>query len=591
MWRKNLVTVSICLISWNSLAQSAEDLDRIMKLTGYDTPEEIDEHEVERLSSFLDRPVRINLASASVLRSTGLFSAYQIASLLDYRRRHGDVLSYGELSLVDGFTEDMVRLLEPFISLAGGEVSGTGPGRRKAECDLAVRSNMNMADEKTSGAYGIKCRSIFGETFSLAFAASGTDRESLAAPDVFSGHMTWEPAGIPLKIVAGDFNARFGQGLALWNGMSMTGLSKVGSFFRSSTGISSSWSFTGSAAHTGIAGEYSSSRFRLSAFAAFPGIKDSGMREIHVLPALNLGWYGRNMSVSVTHYLEIASSGVSGPIYIPDMKTSADIALCIQGTDMFSEVAFDWVSMVPAALAGIRFPAGEDISMASHVRFYPASFNPVRSAAPRSVSKCSNEYGVSLCCDYAPGSGRFAGSLSLDSAYLPVSKTDQCESFHVKVNAESEITFSESFRLKLRLSERFRTWGHRFRTDVKADLVWASSRFSITGRMNMLKCVDTGFLGYVEGGYKAGGFSVYLRQLFFFIDNWDDRIYAYERDAPGNFSVPSFYGRGMNTVLTASWKFSRWGRLYVKGTMTTYPFMQKKKPGKAGLKLQSVFSF
>ena len=587
MRRVLFVAVLSCLLCLNSFAQSSEDMENILKLAGYDSPEDMDEYEVERLCSYLEKPVRINRSSASFLRSCGLFSAYQTAALLDYMTRHGDVLSYSELSSVDGFNEDSVRLLSPFISLEGGDIHANGSGGRRPTCDVAVRTSLNSAEEAVTGSYALKSRSTFGNNLSLSLSASGKYDGS----PVPAGNISWEPARMPFRIMAGDFNARFGQGLALWNGMSMAGLSKVSSFLRSSSGISSSWSFTGSAAHTGIAGEYSFSRMRLSAFVAFPGIKTVGIKGAGVLPALNIGWFGRNMCVSLTHYLETAYSDTGKAMYIPDMKTSADVAVCVRGVDIFSEIAFDWASMTPAALAGVRFPVGEDMKMASHLRYYPDSFNPVRSAAVRSVSKCSNEYGISLCCDYVPDSGRLSGRLSVDSAYLPVSKADVAESIHVKVIADSEITLSESFTLKLKISERFRTWGRQFRTDVRADMEWSRSRFSIAGRLNVLKCAETGFLGYIEGGYRTERLSVYVRQLLFFIDNWDDRIYAYERDAPGSFSVPAFYGRGLNTAMTASWKFSRWGRVYVKGTMTSYPFMKKKKPGKAGLKLQFVFSF
>ena len=574
-------------------AQSDEDVEMIMNLLGYDEPEDLDEYEVERLSSYLERPVKINVASTSYLRSCGLFSQFQAASLLDYRARHGDLMSYNELALVDGFTEESVRLLTPFISLSGGSVGTDGVRHDGLVNDLAIKGGIKVSDKELSEGYALKYRCTSGDGVSVAFSASCPYDKRLDVPDVLSGHIAWEPFRKPFRIIAGDFNARFGQGLALWNGMSMTGLSKTSSFFRSASGISSSWSFTGGTAHTGVAGELSIAKLRLSAFVAFPGIKSGNIANVQMLPAFNLCRYGRNMSWSLTHYLEYvpARSGNTG--HIPDMKTSADISMCISGTDVFSEIAFDWVSRTVAALAGVRFPAGEDVNMACHLRYYPASFSPLRSAAPRSVSKCSNEYGASFCCDYMPYESLLTGSVSFDAAYLPVSKDDKVESVHMKAVADCEMKISDFLRLKLRLSERFRTWGRNYKTDVRADLIWEVSGFSLSGRFNMMRYVDTGFLGYLESGYKAEKLSIYLRQLFFSIDDWDDRIYVYERDAPGSFSVPAFYGRGMNTAFMASWRFSKWGRIYAKASLTTYPFMpqQKKKPGKAELKLQCVFSF
>lgn len=593
MWRRNIVAIMTCLISLTSFAQSAEDMDRIMKLTGQDSPEDLDEHEVERLSSYLQRPVRINVASVSYLRSCGLFSPYQVASLFDYRMRHGDVMSYVELASVDGFTDAAVQLLMPFISLEGGRVDAKGSGAFSYDGDVALRGGLKFSEYGMSGGYGLKYRGRISNALTIAFSASRSYDEKPDFPDLLSGHIMFEPPGRSFKFIAGDFNARFGQGLALWNGMSMTGLSKAASFFRSASGLSSSWSFTGSSAHTGVAGEYSFSRMRLSALVSLPGIKNVGIRACGILPAVNVGWYGRNMSMSLTHYLEYAHSIEHRKGYIPDMKTSADIAVCIKGTDVFSEFALDWVSMTPAALAGVRFPMGEDLTMSCHARYYPASFSSSRSAAPRSVSKASNEYGISLCCEYMPDAGAFTGGMSADAAYLPVSKIDEGESLHLKVMADGEIRLSDSMVLKFRLSERFRTWGQRFKTDLRSDLAWSGSRFSLVARLNAVRCAGTGFLAYVEGGYKTEKFSIYLKQLFFLVDNWDDRIYSYERDAPGNFSVPAFYGRGINTAMALSWKFSRWGKLYANGSMTSYPFMrgEKKKPGKAELEFQFVFSF
>jgi hypothetical protein len=75
MWRKIIITSFLLLPVWSSQAQSAEDMDKILRLTGYESPEDLDAYEVERLSSFIERPLKINVVSQSVLRSSGLFSS------------------------------------------------------------------------------------------------------------------------------------------------------------------------------------------------------------------------------------------------------------------------------------------------------------------------------------------------------------------------------------------------------------------------------------------------------------------------------------------------------------------------------------
>ena len=579
MWRKVMVTgiLSLCFCGMN--AQSSEEMEAILRLTGCDAPENLDEYEVERLYHWLEHPVRINTMSVSDLRSCGLFSAYQAASLYDYRSRHGDVMSLSELSSIDGYNKDTVEALAPFISLQGGDVGLHGS---MFSHDLAVKGGASLKEGSAGGNYGLKYKFEMSDRISVAVSASRSASAASVVPDMYSGHLSWKMKVLPVRLMAGDFNARFGQGLALWNGFSMSGLGKTSSFLKSSSGLSSSWSFTGSSAFTGVTGEVSVSRMRLSVLVAFPGIRTKGLSGATVLPAVNLGWYGRAMTMSLTHYLEFvpASGGISA--YIPDMKTSFDVAMCLRGVDIFSEVAFDWVNMTPAALAGVVFPYGEELRMAAHLRYYPSGFNPSRSAAIRSGSRCSNEYSVSLSSDYTQGSGKHAGSISVDASYRPEPKAGTELNLQVKTLADYTLAVNDCLKVKFRLSERFRTWDKPYRTDMRADVSWTGSRFVFASRFNVLHCVGTGLLGYVEGGYKTGRLSSYLRLGLYRIDNWDDRIYVYERDAPGNFTVPAFYGRGAWASLTASWRYSGWGRLYVRTTI---------KPGKAELKLQSVFSF
>lgn len=112
-------------------------------------------------------------------------------------------------------------------------------------------------------------------------------------------------------------------------------------------------------------------------------------------------------------------------------------------------------------------------------------------------------------------------------------------------------------------------------------------------RLNALRCVGTGFVGYLEEGRKTDNMSIYLRQGLFFVDDWEDRIYVYERDAPGSFNVPAMYGRGWFASAVASMRINHSLRLYARASYTSYHFMmhEKRKPGKAELKLQMIAKF
>ncbi|MCR5243864.1 MAG: hypothetical protein K6C37_03880, partial [Bacteroidales bacterium] len=156
----------------------------------------------------------------------------------------------------------------------------------------------------------------------------------------------------------------------------------------------------------------------------------------------------------------------------------------------------------------------------------------------------------------------------------------------LKLLLQHEWKVSGSITLKTRAAERLRNYDRRTRTDLRADLAVAGDPLSFNIRMNVLRCRKTGAACYAEAGYRKEKGTLWLRATAFHVDNWDDRIYVYERDAPGNFSVPACYGRGFGLSAYASAKFGRL-RLYLKGGFTA----RKEKPGRAELKFQLDHAF
>lgn len=596
---RRLFAYAVFFLSTMSAAQSADDIEAIMKLFGENDPENLDSYEVERLSDMLERPLKINVSTSSVMTSCGLFSRYQVASLMDYRVRHGDVLSFSELAALDGFGRDFVDRIAPFISLYSNHLPGVGADTSAAAIsDLAVRTGIKEAGQGCQWNAAVKYRVETGERLSASVSLSRSVSAYGLRPDAWSGSVEWDFLQYPVKILFGDFNARFGQGLALWNGMTMSGLSSSSSFIRASPGISRSWSFTGSASFTGMASEMNIGNICTSVMLALPGIKNisSTPEVVTLLPAINLVWNRSRGQFGLTHYAELSGLSTAEETRIPDMKTSADMSFCIDGVDFGSEVSFDWVSRAVAALCAVRLAAGENLRLASILRFYPSSYSAEKSGAVRSGTKCSNEFGATFAGYFSAGEWvkingaegfgssvrRHSGSFSLDGAYYPIPKKGAEVSAQIKALVSWEAMLTDSFRLKVRLAERLRTWGRHFRTDARIDVSWLLPSWEMTARFNALQCDGIGLLSYIEGGYRNGPVAFYLRMGIYKIDDWDDRIYVYERDAPGSFNVPAFHGAGCWVSAMMSWRFARWGRVYLRAS---------KKPGKAELKVQGVFSF
>ena len=94
------MVVSIIVMHLMILALYAQDLpdtESLMYILGAESPEEMEADEVERLLAYVERPLRVNAVSVDKLISSGLMTTYQAVSLVDYRERHGTLVSLSEL--------------------------------------------------------------------------------------------------------------------------------------------------------------------------------------------------------------------------------------------------------------------------------------------------------------------------------------------------------------------------------------------------------------------------------------------------------------------------------------------------------------
>ena len=559
-------------------AQESEGIEEVMMVLGVDSPEEVDPEEVERMTDLIAHPLRINMVPESRLIASGLLTRYQAASLTDYRKRHGNVMSYTELAAVDGFGPEVVGKLKNFISL---ECYTLRDGESGLQNDMAVKSASKFTGGDVDWNYGLKYR-LRSDRFSFSLASSKSYSAAAQWPDAYSGSFTYDFRRFRGRVAVGDFNARFGQGLAVWSGAFMNSLNAPDAFMKKPSGISETWSFTGSSALTGVAGSMSAKHLTFTLFTAVPGLKDVLRKpeNIRLMPAANLMWQWLHGSLSMTHVAE--SSGLpSADFRIPVMRTSADAAFCIKGVNLFAELAYDWVAQDIHAVAGTDLPIGENGRLAALLKYLPSKWNGT-------VAQHELASSASFTFD------RHTMTFSADAVRYVEPKEDQIPlSVQAKLIANWRFLVTPHLESKLRISERLRTWGYMTRTDIRTDLIYTRMPWSAAARLNYLHCVDHAFVGYAELGYKMPRISAYLREGVFRVDDWEDRIYVYERDAPGSFNVPAMYGRGWFASVVVSGRVSRGVKLYLRASYVGYDFMpyEKRKPGKAELKFQLVLRY
>ncbi len=599
---KNFVATLLLAVALPQLemtAQSDERMKAILYLSGADSEEELDEQEVERFAALASRPLEINLASRSRMASCGIMSQYQVASLMDYRSRNGDVLSVSELAAVDGFGEEYATALKPFISFASNALPGqTESGSKRLAHEVLARS----AVKGEAFNYGAKYRMNYGETFEFSSAARTkySDKEQFP-PSAWSMNMTYYGKRRLGKVIVGDFNTRFGQGLTLWSGMSMSGLSTSSSFSRRPSGLSPSWSWSGIGSHRGVAADFTAGRMVFSAFVSLPGLRSwcesRKPAKISLMTGANVTRYSRNGQFSLTGYCLTEPMNMS--VKPQGGKLSGDFRYSWHGVDYFGELAWDFAGNSPGAVLGAVFPLGKDWRLSSAVHSYSSDFGSDYTGGIRSWTKTSDEHGVALGLEKAG---------AILTADLAVKDRDRSKR-QLRVLFKLPLQLTGTSVLSVRITERFRPYEEilKYRTGARCDLDWSSSGLSarygssdkpawkVRGRIEGLLCRSMSGLTYLECGRKTDRFSAYIRGTIFVVDNWDDRIYSYERDAPGNFTVPAYYGRGWSLSAVSGCKF-RLGRgkalkLYFRASALAYSFMKDPKPSATEGKIQAVMTF
>ena len=257
------------------------------------------------------------------------------------------------------------------------------------------------------------------------------------------------------------------------------------------------------------------------------------------------------------------------------MKISAlrslDGRLGIRGVDLFGEAAWNWKTF--AGVAGSLFPMGEHWKGALQLRAIPSAYS----------AKKNGEYGAAAGISFLSDARTFKSSLTVDAALLPKPATDTGRR-QVASTGLLSWNAGERWLFESRLVYRYRNYEDD-RADVRVDATWTREVWTIKGRLNGVHDGGFGLLGYLEGGWKPPGGTGWIRFTAFSTSGWQSRIYSYERDAPGNFTVPACYGTGCSVMALAQWKrrIRKTNlKLYLRGSYR----WQKEKPGVAGLKVQ-----
>jgi hypothetical protein len=196
-------------------------------------------HDLENLQR---NPLNLNSAGKEDLQRLPFLTDFQISSLINYRQEHGNLLSIYELGVVHGYTDEIIRMMLPFVTVVDekGENFILDKSLKQGSHEITVRSQHVF--EKAAGyahhdtipgksgypGYPWLYYARYGFESSHHIKA-GITMENDPGEDFFGGdnphgfdfysaYLMVTDAGPVSTFLAGDYRLQFGQGLTLWNG-------------------------------------------------------------------------------------------------------------------------------------------------------------------------------------------------------------------------------------------------------------------------------------------------------------------------------------------------------------------------------------
>ena len=559
----------VCAIFFCFMPLAAQDVDSAVEQMAEEgaAAEDVEDY----LQQLHGRRLDLNAARRGELEACGLLTPFQIASLLDYRKEYGRILSLQELSMIDGFTPEFAQKLSPFITLGGD--FGAAAHRLQLRSRLKYRQGQEGVCQYNRALYE------GGRWQAGLLTESDAGEKPLA--DYIGAYLGYQKGRA--AVLLGDYSACFGQGLALWSAYCFTSSAAPEALMRRPKGISPYKSCDETRALRGVAFSWGASRgIGASAFASVRGVDanvtgagytsvqttgyhrslyeracKNAMREYLFGVNLGYGWESVRLGVTAVGYSYSEHNARKVFDYNRYQlydgwqgNLSADFAAAAGHWRIFSEAALDFGGH-PAAIAGAVFTPSYDFELSFAARYYSKEYIAARAGAYSTITSVSNQQALVLCLLLRPLKGLQLTSFS-EAVHYPWMRYrigGPSSAFYQKlragyaagfwsVSAQDHFvyqTFDGSRRHSLKAAAKFggRRWKAALRT---GGVILCSGQDSSQGWAASAELTG----GFFQGRLTAtGGLSYYHT------DNYDTRVYLYGSDLPASMTFLYYYGKGI----------------------------------------------
>ncbi len=633
------------------------EIQNIIESQAEDLPEDYDLTEViETLTRLRNNPLNLNNATADDLNKIFFLSPLQISNFLLHIKENGKLQDLLELQTIDGFDDKTIQSLLPFVSLKDelnlrklsfGNISKFGKN------DLIIRFAQTLEQQK--GYTDLPGNRYLGSPDKLqlrykfllvdVFAANLTIDKDAGEKrfdkrlDFLSGNISFYKLGIVKKLVIGDYNLQFGQGMTLWSGFAFGKGPDVTSVAKKDLGLRRYSSTNEYSFFRGISATIALTRsVMLTPFVSLRKLdanQDIGPNGEVVQATINqTGLHRTETEIANRNSL---SQQIFGAVleYKTDNLAIGGIAYHTKFGDSFvtQKAVYDRYSFIGSDLTnlgihynysvknfylfgelakslngglgsvnGILASLSPAVSATALYRNYSKDYHSFYNQAISEATEAANEEGLYLGLNVVPNK-QWAFAVYSDYFKFPWLKFRiDAPSKGNEILAQLAYTPTKTFKILARFKTENKQQNTdldvpiKFLDDVKKEsyrlsINWLLSKtFSFQNRVEVSQYKkgevprEFGYLIYQDVDYRppASKLSANLRVAYFNTPSYNSRIYAYEDDVLYSFAFGIYNGNGFRTYVNLKYNllknlniWARYGVFFYKDVTTVGSYLDE----------------
>ena len=483
---------------------------------------------------------------------------------------------------------------------------------------ILVRYRCNYSNKVSLGITGEKDP---GEEF-----FKGTQKHGF---DFYSGHFYVNNVKKVKALAIGDYQLSFGQGLVAWSGLAFSKTSDVMNVNKISLGIRPHTSVDENRFMRGLAATVALKNFEFTGFVSHKRVDasvlltDTVTGEINTVSYLNVSGYHNTWSTFMNKN-SLSQTLLGGNTTFKTKKLSIGITALniLLGADLkknqtyYNQFEFSAKNLSNGSInytynfrnlnsfgevavsdnGGLAYINGLMVSLDSRLsvvivnRNYQRNYQSLFSNGFSENTVTANEMGT-----YVGMNIKVSDQITVNAYYdryaFPWLKYQvKAPSYGTDYLGQINYSLSKKFDMyfKFRFHEKFKNMNTVYSVDYIAPSAQTNYRYNISYNLsseiklrnrievvsinNSKNITEKGYLFYQDVIFRKFGSLVSFtgRYALFQTDSYNSRIYAYENDITGSYSIPSYYYKGSRFYLMVNYEITKKVELWFRYSQTFY---------------------